>query len=80
MADERSPTIMLGRWAPVLITVVGVVAFAIVCVGAWWDAGWTMRAFVICSGLCVAGAVGFALNGSLGKSGASNAKRPVPRL
>lgn len=71
---------MHGRWATVAITIVGVAAFAVVCVGAWRDASWTMRMFVICSGLCVAGAVGFALNGSLSKNGSSHTKRPAPRL
>lgn len=70
---------MLSRWAPIVISIVGVTAFAVVCVGAWRDASLTMRAFVICSALCVAGAVGFALNG-LGRGVASHTKRPAPRL
>jgi len=68
---------MLSRWAPVVITIVGVTAFAVVCVGAWRDASLTLRVLVVCSALCVAGAIGFALNG-LGSGVAS--KRPAPRL
>lgn len=70
---------MLSRWAPVMITIVGVTAFAVVCVGAWRDASLTLRVLVVCSALCVAGAIGFSLNG-LGSGGASHTKRPAPRL
>lgn len=71
---------MLGRWVPIVLTIIGVAAFALVCVGAWRDTGWMMRGIVICSALCVAGAIGFSLSRNLGKGGAPHTKRPSPPL